>query len=570
MILGNQPQQTYRMLFRAMTFVRLCKPFFFQQESNLIVHLISKIVPLTQHVLTEARACAVAFLLWLIKEEKEFHGESPRCTYAMMFALTSTLISEDSKFPFHAILPSDVQPVVRLCEQIMDARSIDGLWTNKTKSYFDIAREYGNFASIRAALYSHISNLCAKNNDLYSAFVAQWRGCALTANVFALRNEALDGLPPLGISSFPLVYDEPPVDHTAYGPHGFIALRGEIFTKDSWSEQMVRALAIVRDAKIGWIVSNVSSHFFNFLESRLDFSTLSTEYALVHGVFQDLAARNTLKMEFLRVQVGPGAQSKTHFADVVYLAYGGTGGFRDLLNKAKVPFSEDSEQPVPDNGVVLTRLHPFNIQDLRELRAKTFCADFIRHPDADWKKPYAVRDIHETQSFLPNFVPFSEIESSKMIEFTKTEYFIERLTKYWTAFKLIYDSYNAVLPRPKMVQFWASCALNLDTFPILSKIAKIAHADKEKKPHLFFVLSDHRHGLARPSTIPLELGKLSDEIWDTIQLAIPVVATIHETNPPKDEIRKMLTGLAETFRVTLPKPTDAHAGRDGGDRRSFI
>jgi hypothetical protein len=469
-----------------------------------------------------------------------------------MFAITTRLAAAPTVISFVEFLPSGIDPVLQLWKRIVAIRDSSALPENRVKAYYDLAREYGNFASIRAQLYAHISTLNKQNGDLYSAFVAKWRLCAFIAHVLALKKKSIAGIPPV----FPLVYDEPPVDPTAFErAHGYLVMEAEILTRSSWALEMEIALQYVKLAHLGWIVSHVSGPLFNFLENRLDFSTLAELYPLVHGVFEDLAEEGTPRpLEFWRVFASEEARSITQFSDVVYVACEGHAKFVESLHALGIAVVESLNPNLPDltdKMVCFTRLLPLFGHDVVKLRARAFFADFIHTPNANWNEPYAERHIHETRVSLPHFVSFSEIGQSKILQFTKLDYFLDRLRKFSVGFRRLLDSYRAVLPPRKMLPNWANCPLNMDTRPLLAKLEQIAAGDPREHPYFAFVLEEHQLNVERPADVAQELAAISDHVWSLAEQSIMLANRIYQTNPPKAAMRELIQSHALVFRVNL-------------------
>jgi hypothetical protein len=219
------------------------------------------------------------------------------------------------------------------------------------------------------------------------------------------------------------------------------------------------------------------------------------------------------------------------------------------------------ELPTIDNQVFITKLRAQSAESVRALRVQRFWVDFIHSPKAGWNEPYAERHIHETEFALPHFVSFTEIVNSTTKQFTKVEYFLDRLARYHAAMEKMVDSYIAVLPPVKMLPHWATCVLNLDTRPILAKIERLAKGAKDKRPYFAFFMADHHYGVVRPASVPEELGVLSDELWETVCESLSLVNQIHQTSPPPRECMDQLRELAEAFRVQFEPPQDAAGGQ---------
>jgi hypothetical protein len=380
--------------------------------------------------------------------------------------------------------------------------------------------------------------------------------------VFKLKDKLVDGIPPQGINAFPFIYDEPPIDPQGYGEHGYLVMEGDIFTEDSWAKAMQRAVVLVKESGMGWIVRHVSSHPFNFLERCQALSTLGEQYNLVHGIFKDLAEQKYEKLTFWRVRATTEASSITQFTDAVYLAPKDPQRLTTLLQSLGVTAITNSQlevESLPEKAVHITRLHPLFEGDLPELRVTRFCMDFILTPTADWNEPFAERHIHETHFSLLHFTGFAEISLSAVTEFTKIAYFMDRLSKFHRGFHRMLSSMRAVLPPAKMLPYWGNCALNVDTHPLLAKIGRIACAQKSEHPYFTFLLTDHAHGITRPASVPDGLAQLSDTIWHMITDSIVLIHEVHKTNQPKDADRQALQKYAEVFRVFIRGDTMSRA-----------
>jgi hypothetical protein len=575
----NQVEAAFRILFKALTFIADWGSLLFQQKNSLIVDIMSAIVPLTQRKLGEARICAIAFIEWLITLEVTFHTHFERCNYALMFAATTCFCECSSFIPFHPYITHELSTVRELITKLSNARSNTPLVESQLKIYFDLSQYYSKFASIRAQLYKHIANVSSANGDYCSALVAQWRFCALVAEVFGLKGQTVDGVPSQGFNNFPFIYDEPPLDATALeSADGYLVMEGPIFTEHTLSVALQEVLKLVRDSGICWIVRNMTAYLFDFLEAHREFPVLVLLYGDMINICQDLESAEPPKMEFFRVFVSDDAVPKVGFREVIHVSsrpvcrrIWADEGKRPpkMIDELKTSLKAldivvvDSENPLEDPGEKIaqfTRVHGHSTHSVRLLKESKFFVDVITAPESGWDENFAQRVLYETQFPLPHLVPTVNVRNLEVTHFTRANYYILKLEAFRDKFKGLLKLVRDVCPPKKLIERWPDCPLQINTHPILLKIGKIADATPED-PIFYFVAQEHLTAGIRQSDVPAPLKTLSDEVWKLLTESVRFIHDIQAgraKNPPTipgDEA--LVQKYATIFAVNLEEVAQA-------------
>jgi hypothetical protein len=575
----NQAETAFRILFKALTFIADWRPLLFEQKNSVIVDVMSAIVPLTQHKLGEARVCAIGFIQWLISLEVGFHGHFERCNYALMFAVTTCFCECNNFIPFDSYMTHKLDVVRELITKLSDARCRSPLVENQLKMYFDISQSYSKFASIRAKLYEHIANVSSAHGDYCSALVAQWRFCALMAEVFGLKGQTVDGVPSQGFSTFPFIYSEPPLDATALeSADGYLVMEGPIFTENTLSVALQEVLKLVRDSGICWIVRNMTAYLFDFLEAHREFPILILLYGEMMAICQDLEAAESPKMEFFRVFISDDVVSKVGFREVIHVSsrpvrrrIWAEEGKRPpkTIDELKASLRAldlnvvDSENPLEEPGekcAQFTRVHEDSKSSVRLLKESKFLVDVITAPECGWDENFAQRVLYETEFPVPHLVPTVNVRGIEVTHFTRVSYYILKLEGFRNRFNGLLKSVKDVCPPKKLIDRWPDCPLQINTHPMLVKIGKVADATPED-PIFYFVAKEHLAAGIRQRNVPAVLKALSDEIWKLLTESVKFIHGVQSgkaKNPPTipgDEA--LVQKYAKMFAVKLEQVAPA-------------
>jgi hypothetical protein len=399
------------------------------------------------------------------------------------------------------------------------------------------------------------------------------------AEVFGLKGQTVDGVPSQGFSTFPFIYNEPPLDATALeNADGYLVMEGPIFSENTLSVALQEVLKLVRDSGICWIVRNMTAYLFDFLEAHREFPVLILLDGDMINICQDLESAEPPKMEFFRVFISDDAVPKVGFREVIHVTSRPVRR-RIWANEGKRPpktidefktslkaldiIVVDSENPLEAPGeksAQFTQVHGYSTSSVRLLKESKFFVDIITAPACGWDENFAQRVLYETQFPLPHLVPTVNVRNREVTHFTRVNYYILKLEAFRDKFKRMLKSVKDVCPPRKLIDRWPDCPLQINTHPMLLKIGKFADATPED-PIFYFVAQEHLTTGIRQRDVPALLKALSDEIWKLLTESVRFIHDIQTgkaKNPPTipgDEA--LVRKYATIFSVKLDEAVQA-------------
>jgi hypothetical protein len=247
-----------------------------------------------------------------------------------------------------------------------------------------------------------------RQRDFPSAFVAQWKLCALTAEVFRLKGIRVVGIPANGFRGFPFVVNEPPIDLTVWPEDSsYLVLQSEIFTEAAISE----SLELCRRAGLAWIIGEVTEIIFEHLEQQRSFLVLQTLYQQVQLAFRELSITQSVQIGFARILVTGRAAEKVGFTEAVHTytrfrivnaaRTDKRAGYTEFVaHYCKPLIGADDGEPLLDaeKGSVLQMMDvKRDREQLARLNATRFVKD-VHGVDRGWDDPIIQRYVFTTES----------------------------------------------------------------------------------------------------------------------------------------------------------------------------
>jgi hypothetical protein len=151
--------------------------------------------------------------------------------------------------------------------------------------------EFRNFSSI-ARVYSHIFRINEKNRDLSSAFVAQCKLAALTAEIFNLKKQTIDGIPTMGSKAFPFIVNNVEVDLSAYpADSAYLVLQSELFTERALAQSLEHSMDLCQEVGLHWVTDDIAEILFNDLEKQRQFQAFKKVHESFVGLQKTESAR---------------------------------------------------------------------------------------------------------------------------------------------------------------------------------------------------------------------------------------------------------------------------------------
>jgi hypothetical protein len=548
----------------------------FTEGRPTVLRLTAEVCRLTQRKLAMARLNSVAFITWLIWAEHGYHKSTLTCHNALQYAVSVRFVTSDNYVPFIKqipekrptarpdYLPKVVENAVNLEDELVSIRTKSKTIEGQILEFHKLSLQYANFISVRANLYAHIVELNKRNGDLFSAFVMQWRLCALICEAFALQKRTVRGLPRDGFKSFLFVFDEAPIDLRRFPPpSGFIVLQSDMFTEDYIAKAMQEALSLSEAAGLKLILRKVAEYLFRFLEARRQFVLLADLYDIVTSTYEGLATSEQSELCFTRVFIGEAGQATAQFKEAIRISTSATRKSIKSLEAAGLIVLEKQRDPVtqhPGAVMSITKVH-CDQAALLAMKVSSFYKDVVVAPDCAWKETYATRYIYETVRPLPSFVSFVEIKSTKAQSITKEDYFIEQLTAFQKTFQRTVDSLAAVMPHEKMKPQWGQCPLGVSTTPVLDLLLSVTQDETTQKngrpPYFELVLSKRKGNLL--ADVPPKLADLVEAIWGQLGGCVQIIGETQTTNkadPADVEKLERVKGMLAPRRMSTARSTD--------------
>jgi hypothetical protein len=549
----------YRVILRAFAiFVGKNHAMLF--DTPLLIHVFTGVLPLTQRKLAEARVYGIGFVRWLMQTEKQKRQNMHRCTCALQYAVCACYFKSQNFKPFFDKLPES-RSVSALFAALSKARQLT-LYHRQILELLDVARvAYRHFASIRAKLYSVVVSINKKNGDFVSAFIMQWRLCALIAEVFKLREEKVDGIPINGFAGFPWVEEEPQIEPNHYGRDStFLVMESPILKEDYYEKALLKAFRFLTQSSFRVIVTQISNLIFDFLERRRRFDELKDLYNTVAEVYKGMSGRsNEPTIEFSKVAVGDALCDTLGFREAITLTptkqRRELNPLRSVAGVQVVPKSPTMSLKETGRKMQIVKVHCI-LKDLLGMRVNSFYKEVVDNPTAGWDEPYVRRWVFQTDLPLPNCVGTVKLERAKNRRVTKHEYYDRQLKALLARLQTLAGGISAVLPRKKMWEKWESCPLNINTKPVLDEMGKVVTAVKGvgEDPCYYFIMQEHAEGREAMADVPEDLRASARDIRQCVKDCIPLLTKVHDLQRPAPEEILSLRACREVFGVPEPAP----------------
>lgn len=621
MILSTkQATDSYGLLFKSLAFFISRNPEkIFKDQTTLLDQLISSSLVLTQRKSYLARVTALGFIIWLIQKEKQYNSSNYLRSSISLEAATCKVFfeNEESFIPFFDyVTDQEWIPVFKkmkqLCEKLGHAINSSN-YDTKIQGLLDLANiDFKNFPAVRARIFSEIVELHATNGYFASSFIVQWKLCGIIAEVFKTKNQIVDGIPQEGISAFPYIFDEPPIDLSSFPKDSaYLAIESEMFNENYIQQAMQLAIKLCKQAGFNWLISHITEYLFDNLDKKREFMLLKDLYESVSTAYMALDDDETPPVAFSRVYLGKNLSKKFGFEEAIRLSQisNEKDNFELILtseggvaSQSRVPLTA-TDPSLTDNSFQIMKVR-YDIEELKKMKTMVYVRDIIaenaigaKSADAiQWNDAFVYRFIYEIDVPLPQVMNFSKITKSRNIKITKHDYYIEKMTKFIDDFKKQADSLISVIPPPKMKSMWAVCPLGLSAKPILNKMAKVLlssetqlsqddtqeslnQADKIKRTsYCNFIKKQHyknrdddsrTQALARNRAatikqipkaklleeVPKDIKELSDQIWSMMTDAISLIAQVFELTKPTEEDLQLLESFKKILFIHEEIPT---------------
>jgi hypothetical protein len=508
--------------------------------------------------LADARVYGIGFIRWLLQAEKQKRQKMDRCTYALQYAVCTCYFERQNFEPFFNMLPES-----RRVNELFAALSQAGkmkLYHQQILGLLEVARtSYQHFASIRANLYSIVVGINTENRDFVSAFIMQWRLCALIAEVFRLRGEKVDGIPVTGFAGFPWVYDEPPIDPDHYGPDSrFLVMESPILNEDYYGKALLKAFEFLTQSGFRVMVTQISNLIFDFLERRRLFNNLKDSYEKVAEVYKGMTGRsNEPTIEFSKVAVGDAIRENLGFRDAINIT--SQRQRRELNPLRSVP----GVQLVPKSALMSFKESGLKIQivkvhcllkDLLKMKVDSFYKEVMENPTAGWNEACVRRWVFQTSLPFPNCVGTIDVTRIRNKKLTKHEYYERQLKAIRERLETVAEGVSAVLPPKNMSHEWIRCQIKINTKPVLDAIGKVVNAIKGvgKNPCYYFIMQEHVEGPEAMTGVPDDLRVLARAIRQCLKDCIPILTRIHGLQRPAEEEILSLQAYRTVFGIPGP------------------
>ncbi|OHT06927.1 hypothetical protein TRFO_24978 [Tritrichomonas foetus] len=551
----KQPSESFQPIFKSIAFfVNQFYDSIFKNKTTLITQIISAVVPLTQRKLLAPRIDAIGFILWMIEKEAKVRKNCDRCNISLQYAICLEIFKDNNFVSFFNLLPKQFSDVSKLYTTLSEALGGESFAEVEVRKLLSIYEQFKNFPSIRAEIYSKIVSINKNNQNISSAFVAQWKLCALIAEVFKLRNFLIDGIPPNGSEAFPFIVNEPGVDLSKYpSDSAFLVMESEKFSEESISIAMQDALSLCQEAGLHWLIGDITQFLFDFLELHRQFSLLNKLYENVTQSFIALQKDDSPRVDFVRIFVKGKFEKVFESNELIRLIpYGSFDRFVcDTYKKfgGKIHIESGAAPIFKSNKDEACQIIPvkYNLDELLSLDAQNFTVDIVEFEKKKWNQKYVTRYTFQTDVPLPGCLPIAKVKNVKDKSIDKQDYYVEKLTQLRDQFKDTYESIKAVMPPEKMIQKWSQYISGISATPLMNMMNQIFTTNPKDKLPYFSLINEMHNGCCEETDIPDQIVKLSDEIWQYMLDAVPIIRKLSNMNTlsPKEiddfvEYRKLL------------------------------
>jgi hypothetical protein len=529
-------------LFRTFCFfVRRFSSLVFISETPLIVKLVSATVPVTQSRLAVARENAVAFLRWIVRAEYGYRHSSPRSAIALQSAICDWYLRLTDWTPFLDRVGS--LPEVADFQSRLKAALAPRLPANRITAILDLYARCPNFPAIRARLYECIVEINLAAGDDCGAFVTQWRLCALIAHVVRLRGlgEACTGLS--------LLENEPPIDPKRWGRNSFLVFESPHFTEDSIGPALDTALKLCLKAGMTWMLGEVTSPLFDFLERRREFEQLAELYGDVANSYNALAAEDEPDVEFARALIGDGLKGEAGWNEIVFMAHRGRRRTAHPLINLPHTVLEPPGEPLATlkgDAIQIVKLH-YSKAEMLTLKASKFIKDVMFAADAGWKMAYVRRITYTTKTPLPSCISLATVKASRSDRIRKDVYFIEKYEEFIAEFEDRIQAIAGVLPGASLEDKWPQCVVKVNTLPVLKLIGSLIDDGRIARAPWWQFARDLNLQWPTPVDAPEKVAALARKVWVVMKDAIKLLKKTHKFVRPTAEVAELLNKYESEF-----------------------
>jgi hypothetical protein len=546
----------------------------FREQTSLISEVLTTVVSVTTRRFLRARSEAIGFIQWLLAREREVRPLMTRCRLAIEFAVCNAYFSSGPCIPFWKHLPPELARVADVYERLVRAMNVQRPET-RVRELLRLYADFKDFPSIRALIYTHIVEVNKDTKDFGAAFVAQWKLCALTAEVFRLKGVNVVGVPPEGIRGFPYVVNEPPIDLTAYPPDSsYLVLESDFFTETAIGTAMKSALEICRTAGMAWVIGDITKIIFEHLEQQRRFDVLKDLYQQVQMAFAELDTTESVQVGFARILATGKTAEKLGFTDAIRTfprfridpsslarpdkARGYTAFVSEyckpLIGRDGLFRLEDDGEPIVDvpkkTSLQIIAVKPVR-SELTRLDARTFTKD-VQGVDQGWSEPIVRRYTFTTEAPLPACASVVDVRvtDTRMTYIAKAAYYESKLRKFRDKLSKTVRDLAAVLPPKAVAKVWTRSVLGLSALPIVKFLRKVAEASTDKGVGYYVLLKDAFTGTAITDA-PAKISQLILEIRDLFIDGIKIAEPLAEISPIVGDDRRLVEEYGRYFGVSV-------------------
>ena len=480
----KQDSEAFPMIFASFgSIVNKFQDEIFKNQTNHIMYIMSNVVSIAQRKLAAARLTAFAFLKYLVELElsRKTKGKPMRCFISLHYSFVKTLF-ENKDILFRAVdVFSQFTPIDEMINSLKTSWLTSPIYF---KRIIDLLNSYQMVQTVKGAAYlqyKEMVNINTQNNDYCAAFICQWRLCALIAEVFKLRKQVVDGIPPEGAAAFPYIPSDFFKELPSLPESGYLLLEGDMFNEKTIADELITALDLCKKAGLHWLAGSITEFLLDFLEAHRLFDSLQSVFQTISQSYTVLAQNDIPALEFYLVLFrGPISSKLTRKDTIQLLAQGTLENYKKMLKEAepgiifegdeKELFFTRKEKPPKDQSVCQIIQVRYVLNELIDLNAKTFMLD-LPQEEKGWKDIFDIQYVFKINGSLPG--PVSNIEIDKDIhtyKITKQQFYLDELKSYYDQVSEKITEFRKVMPPTKLETQWTKWSLGLNTDSLLEKI----------------------------------------------------------------------------------------------------